>query len=334
LYRSSYLAVKSVCPSIPVGGPSSFSAYGKKNDWIYKFLRWTKENECYPDFLDTHYYDADMSDVQLSKEGRRAATRLSPAPSTYSQFINNLKKELASCGFEKLPIMISEWNSTTTHRDPLSDTCFKSCYIVKNQVETLDAVDGAGYWLLTDFHSEILLNDKIFHGGLGMYTTNGIRKPAFFAYEFLSLLKDRILSRGDGYVVTKDQQGEVAILLYNYFHYSLAYAQEVGINTSYTDRYSVFPDKNTKKFDLDLILPHKRYAVQQAYLNRNRGSAFDEFVRMGAVEPLSKEESEFLAAYVLPGAEKSVMTTDHGKLQFSVTLEPLEIRLIRLFPMV
>ena len=102
-----------------------------------------------------------------------------------------------------MPIYLTEWNSTTSHRDLLSDTCFKSAYIVKNILDNYDKIDAGGYWLLTDLHEESLLEDKLFHGGLGMFTVNGIKKPAYFAYLFLSKLGDKLLAKGDGYFVTE-----------------------------------------------------------------------------------------------------------------------------------
>ena len=38
-------------------------------------------------------------------------------------------------GYDNTPLYITEWNSTTSHRDLLSDTCFKSAYIVKNAIQ-------------------------------------------------------------------------------------------------------------------------------------------------------------------------------------------------------
>lgn len=334
LYKNSFRTLKNVNANLRVGGPSAFLAYGKSSKWIFKFLDWSKANGCLPDFFDVHYYDVDMSQPKLLQSGRRIVTPLSPKPSAYADFLKDLENTLHEKGYGGIPVTVSEWNSTTSHRDPLSDTCFKSCYIVKNQLDALTSACRSGYWLLTDCHSEILQNDKIFHGGLGMFTVNGIKKPSFFAYAFLSQLKNIVLLRGDGYIVTKDYADEITVLLYNYFHYSPAYAQEVGINTAYTDRYAVFPDKSARKFDLELCVPQKNYVVTQSYVNRSHGSVFDEFVRMGAVEPLTRQETEYLSAVVCPALEKSVVQAEHDKLCLSATLEPLEIRLIHIKPVV
>ncbi len=329
LYKSSYTAIKSVNKKFRVGGPSALCLYGKNNDWIFRFLKFCTANECLPDFADIHYYDVDLSFSALNSDESARAT-LSPTTSTYRAFIRNMKAAMNDSGFGNIPITVTEWNSTSSHRDPLSDTCFKSCYIVKNQLETLDEV-YAGYWLLSDFHGEIPLNSKTFHGGLGMFTTNGIKKPAYYAYLFLSKLKPIIIERGDGYIVTRDGFKNVTILCYNYYHYSEIYAQEAGINTSYTDRYSVFPDNSEKTLSFELKMSGKgEFILTESYVNRTHGSVFDEFVRMGAVEPLTQNDVSYLAKASAPGLKKRVLKSNEDKLIFSATLEPFEIRLIEI----
>ena len=196
----------------------------------------------------------------------------------------------------------------------------------KNILDNYDKIDAGGYWLLTDLHEESLLEDKLFHGGLGMFTVNGIKKPAYFAYLFLSKLGDKLLAKGDGYFVT-EKDGKIIMLLYNYSHYSAAYSEEVGINVSYTDRYSVFPDSGIKEFSFSLPTTGKKLIVQRI-MNREHGSAFDNFISMGAVEPLSSEE----AAYLKNVTEPKIIKEISDEVNLNVCLQPLEIRLIEIIP--
>lgn len=170
---------------------------------------------------------------------------------------------------------------------------------MKNLLETYDMFDANGYWLLSDLHEENLLNNKVFHGGLGMFTYNGIKKPAFFAFRFLAGLGDILLSKGDGYFITEREEG-YSLLLYNYHHYSKAYSEDVGINTSYTDRYSVFPEQADREFCFEFPdltetyrithlarQPRKRFGVRRIRAGGRRGTMSAEDVRhfCAAVEP-------------------------------------------------
>ena len=281
-----------------------------------------------PDFIDLHYYDTDMSRLYLDKNGIKISTQLSPRAGTFGEEIRNIKASLCSDGFGHLPVYLTEWNSTTSHRDLLSDTCFKSAYIVKNVLENYGQLHGGGYWLLSDLHEESLLEDKVFHGGLGMFTVNGVKKPAYFAYLLLSKLGEELLTKGDGYFITKRGDG-YAVILYNYAHYSAAYSEEVGINTSYTDRYSVFPDGGIKEFCFSFPEEEGKFCAAHRILNREYGSAFDNFIRAGAVEPLNAEESEWLKDTTRPAIKKEILT---APFTVGAELQPLEVRLIEITP--
>ena len=328
LFANTQATIKSIDPRLRVGGPSHISAYEKRDDSLFRFLSWAQSSHCLPDFLDVHYYDTDWSRIFLDSDGIKISTQLSASVTSFAQYSKNIHQELEQRGFGAIPIYLTEWNSTTSHRDLLSDTCFKSAYIVKNILETYDSFAAIGYWLLTDLHKESLLNDKLFHGGLGMFTMNGIKKPAFHAFHLLSMLGDELIEKGDGYFVTRDGSN-IVILLYNYHHFSNAYANEVGINCTYTSRYSVFPDQRSKRITLHFLDTKGSFVATHYIVNRENGSAFDAFLKMGAMEPLTKEEAEYLKAQSIPTMVKH---TIEGELALNVTLAPFEIRCIVIQP--
>lgn len=327
LYKHTFRAIKNVNKNIMVGGPSHFASYGKADDFLYRFLALAGKDGYTPDFLDIHYYDIDMHQPYLDKNGVKRYSPLSPEPGTYKKFLDALKNSLAERNID-IPFYITEWNSTTSHRDMLSDTCFKSAYIVKNILETYDETDGMCYWLLSDMHYESRLNKNTFHGGLGMFTYNGIKKPAYYAYKLLSMLGDTPLKRGDGYFATK-KGNEYRIILYNYCHYSRAYAEDVGINTTYTDRYSVFPEKEEKCFELDFEEMTGKFRIWQHVLGRESGSAFDDFLAMGACEPLMQDDVAFLQSHSVPQVYSEVC---EAPLKIKAVLKPHEVRAIRIAP--
>jgi len=328
LYSNSYSVIKGIDNRLKVGGPSHFSAYRKKNDSLFSFLNWAERSGCLPDFLDVHYYDTDFSQLFLDDNGFKISTQLSPSVSSFPEYSRDIRRELSERGFGGIPIFLTEWNSTTSHRDLLSDTCFKSAYIVKNMLETYDSFDAVGYWLLTDLHKESLLNDRLFHGGLGMFTANGIKKPAFHAFRMLSMLGDSLVEKGDGYFVTK-RGSRAVIILYNYHHFSNAYASEAGINCTYTSRYSVFPDQGSKRVILNLRDIQGPCTAAHYILNRSHGSAFDLFMKMGGIEPLSEEETDWLKAQSRPLIRKELI---QGELSFDIVMEPFETRCIVIEP--
>ena len=57
-----------------------------------------------------------------------------------------------------------------------------------------------------------------------------------------------------------------------------------------TERYLVYEDKPLKKVGFNIIGISGHYKVTRYELNREHGSLFDEWVKMGAPENLTKEE--------------------------------------------
>jgi xylan 1,4-beta-xylosidase len=53
------------------------------------------------------------------------------------------------------------------------------------------------YWTYTDIFYEAGPPDLPFHGGFGLMTTQGIRKPAWFAYKYLHALRGREIPTAD-----------------------------------------------------------------------------------------------------------------------------------------
>ena len=325
LYENSYRAVKSVCTDLQFGGPASFSAIGKSEDWLFDFLHASTRAGVRPDFINIHYYDIDLTYAIQHPNDNDDWTDifLSTDPDSFGKFVSSLKERLFAEGFDDLPVYITEWNSTVSHRDLLNDTCFKSAYIAKNVLENYDALSGYGYWLLSDRHSELRMSEKLFHGGMGLFTANGIAKPSYFVYMMLAKMGKRFLSKGDGYFVTANDD-EIILTLYNYHHFSEAYAKEVGIFTSYTDRYSIFPDKAGKLFKFDFPELSGNFIVKSVYVNQKHGSAYDEFVRMGAVEPLYPEETKWLNDVSKPRLKKEIVSA--SPLSLSISLAPFEVR--------
>ena len=69
------------------------------------------------------------------------------------------------------------------------------------------------YWVFTDIFEEAGPRFEAFHGGFGLMNTQGIRKPAYFAYQFLNALGPTELENGDSQsVATTDGKGNARVL--------------------------------------------------------------------------------------------------------------------------
>ncbi len=332
-YKVSYDAVKECDAALSFGLPPTFYILQKNYaNWYLPFLDWCDKHGCSPDFLCFDYYDTIQSTVKGSGHemfGFVGSMTLRDAPDGLSTFVSQVKRETRDRS--GVPIYLAEWNTSPSQQDLLNDTCFKSCYLAKNLLENIDTLDGFGYWSLTDWMGEAPLPEEMFFGGLGLFTAGGIPKAAFYALTLLSKLGNQLLSRGDGWFLTKSERG-YQVILYNYRHFSQLYAAGEKFDMTFHDRYTPFAPEQS--MDVHIKINHVRngdYIVRETVVNRKYGSAFDEWLRMGGMELGCADELECLRLHAAPQITKYTVEAKKHTLELDAMLEMLEVRLIEVF---
>lgn len=326
LYQNTYRTVKSVCPEIVFGSTSIYYVESLGSKWIENYLRFADTNECRPDFLNIHYYSDILPNETNFYLGQANISHFPKQTDDFGLYIGSIKKMFKDFGYGNLPIYLTEWNFTLSHRNLLNDTCFKSCYIMKNLLKNYDRLDSFGYWSLTDYIKEHPLPDSLFHGGLGIYTINGIRKNVFYTFYFAAMLGDICLASDDGYFITR-KENSYQIITYNYLHYGDLFASGELFDITETSRYSAFNMSQYQEFSFELTdLPKGRYAIREYFINRHHGSAYDLWVSFGGI-PLENRDAQILKNQCVPGFHSEYRMVEQGSLTYQTLLEPLEIRL-------
>jgi xylan 1,4-beta-xylosidase len=109
------------------------------------------------------------------------------------------------------------------------------------------------------------------------------------------------------------------------------YAQGVLFNVTYLERYNAFVDPSFMDFDLVLAnMENGTYTLTEHIVNRDIGSAFDEWVRMGALPLTSPEETQSLKGRSMPKISKTKIELTNKRMNYYVKLEPHEIRLLEI----
>lgn len=331
LYKATYSTIKGIDKSFSFGSPSLLVSYNFNLQWIKRFILWTKENKCSPDFMNIHYYDNDFSDerIETHTPAHPAHSRLNRDENSFSKSLTQTKLFFEELGVGNVPIYLTEWNLTVSHRNLLNDTCFKSCYLTKNLLENYDVIDSFGYWVLSDFIEETQPSKDQFHGGLGLFTFDGIKKPHYFAISFINKLGKLLVKRGNSFFITKSDN-KIQILLYNYEHFNHLYASGETFDMTFTERYTPF--SKLGKMDISLELTHinsKKCLIKEYTINQSRGSAFDNWVRMGASK-LNPFDIQYLKNISIPSLYIRESNIENGSLSISTFLEPLEVRFIEI----
>lgn len=243
-------------------------------------------------------------------------------------FKDNLEKNMLS----HIPIYLTQWNSTISNRDLLNDTCFKSCYLVKNILENYDDIESFGYWTLSDQNSLHIPGKSLFHGGLGLLTKNGIKKAAYSGLELLTKLGSHLLIKNTGYIVSKTSN-TYQVLVYNYQHYSELYAMGENYDLTPLNRYTPFPYARSKQYSFTLDKVHdESYILSEYVISREHGSSFDIWSKQFPIPLTRDEDLEALKGLSQPLLSKRELEAKEKQLEFELTVAPHEVKLIILSP--
>lgn len=331
LYRKTYETVKSINKDFVFGTPSLMLVADTPRRWDMAFFEYCRTHDCIPDFLNLHYYDDTIEQLNIalgSTETR--ANILNTNENAFSEFLDTIYRELPTYFGKEVPVYMTEWNLTVNHRNLMNDTCFKACYLAKNLLENYDRLHAFGYWSLSDFILEQQIPNQLFHGGLGMFTYNGIPKAPFYMFKYLSRLGDVCISQGEGWFITRTKH-QIQIALYNYEHYSKLYASGELFDMTSVSRYTPFSMRKQQSFYItldNLLRAEGTVCIREYFINQAQGSSFDTWVQMGAPKDMDEEASRLLEAHSAPGLYVHQENIINHQLVIKTTLEPLEVRFI------
>lgn len=329
LYRTTWNTVKAFDPELVFGSPSLYPTTAHEVDWMKSFLAFTRTWDCVPQFMDIHYYSDNFETLEQDTSSFTTPGAFPDDPNHFSHFLYKMEALAEEEGISHLPFYITEWNLTVSHRNYINDTCFKAAYLVKNFLENYDRTDAIGYWSLTDFIEESQPSQHTYHGGLGLFTQNGIKKSHCYAMELMAMLGDEQIGSGEGWFITRRTDGSLAAMFYNYEHFNPLFLEE-GFGLTLTNRDGVFPQLRHWKLTAKLTgLAPGLYRVRETILNQQSGSSFDRWVTMGAPE-LGDADAEWLRQNSQPALHIYQTSVPRGELPYHAALAPHEVRLVEI----
>ncbi|WP_234405474.1 GH39 family glycosyl hydrolase [Paenibacillus sp. IHBB 10380] len=288
-YAETVAVIKSISSRFRVGGPAM--GYGSlwNDNWAEEFIDFCSGRQAPIDFFSFHVY----SEYPNQKKEQVKLTTLMPA-SFYLDSVKRLRSKLAGADLPELELYMTEWNFSLYDRNLIHDTMFMGTFVVHHALQTLGALESIAFWSFTDVFEESQVPASILYGGFGLINRNGLKKPSFYAFELLAKLGDRILSQDDGYIVTSDRNGSLQILMYNYAHVDQLFASGDWSGLTETSRYTIFEEKGDRLYHLKLGEWEQSYKLTSYRLDREHGSVFDEWIRLGAPTYPTEEELQFL----------------------------------------
>jgi xylan 1,4-beta-xylosidase len=208
LYANTANALKKVDANLRVGGPSTAGMA-----WIPEFLNYCQVYHVPIDFISSHSYAA--TEGFLDERGKRG-TSLVTSPQTLVAEFTRARQDIQHSAFPNLPLFISEWGPSYSPRDPIHDSYVCAPFILEKLRQCEHVVDGMSYWAFSDQFEEPGPPNDPFHGGFGLMNVDGLRKPAFFAYQFLAELYDAEIPVDSPRVIATKNNSNVRVLLWDY----------------------------------------------------------------------------------------------------------------------
>lgn len=209
LYETTARAVKAVDAKLRVGGPATAGM-----GWIPEFLAFCRDQKVPVDFVASHSYAATQG--FLDEKGQGGGTMLVTTPETLFGEFSQARKDIRKSAFPDLPLFITEWGPSYSPRDPIHDSYVCAPFILEKLRQCEGVVDGMSYWAFSDQFEEPGPPREPFHGGFGLMTVEGLRKPAFYAYQFLAkLFQDEVPTRSERVIATR-KGADLRVLLWDY----------------------------------------------------------------------------------------------------------------------
>ncbi len=318
LYEVSVPAVKSLCPDLRVGGPSVSGADFRDGlNYFKEFICFCEKKNLPIDFFTAHPYPTYWP---LDIDGNEKLGYMDKDKCT--EFIDNLKCIVEASPYKNAEIHLTEWNSSPSPRDYIHDTPFEAPFILYNNTQNFGKIDSLGYWAFTDIFEENGPGEQPFHGGFGLINADGIKKPSYWAYYFLSMLGDEIVEITDNHIITKHGE-DYQVIVWNYCHYTDEFAEGDRSKLTLTSRDDVFNNK-TEHINISLNL-NGEYKQTEYTLNEST-SAFHNWVKLGAPQYPSRNQVKLLKEQSKPIiSEKNI--TEFG---IDITLQQHEVKMYML----
>lgn len=194
LWETTYRAIKSVDASLRVGGPSTGRA-----EWIEELLEFGHRRNCVPDYLITHIYNNDSAaEHPLAPFDPTAASRGSTSPTFAVDMMRNVRALLKRHGFAG-ELHWNEWGRSFHAVDHRREHPSEAAFIARLLADASQEADVFAYWCLSDIYDQVGYGREAFFGGYGLLNLQGLRKPAYHAFELLSKLgTERVAVSGEG----------------------------------------------------------------------------------------------------------------------------------------
>lgn len=275
LYEATASVVRHFGEEYRIGGPAT---QNQGLEWIPRFIDHCENRNIPLDYVSHHIYTGKSREfigefAYLKHMNPREALEK-------FEYVKGLSVDGTG---ENYPLHITEWNTSFSCIDPVHDKAWNAAYVAYLLTHVDHLVESYAYWVFCDVFEEADIPRALFHGGFGLLTENGIRKPVFHAFAFANRLKGQIIQLDDISCVTIDDDRHMAVLLFN----------------------PCFDPSEGDVMEIELSLPwefDEAFVTKEA-VDEERGNAHTAWVKMGRLRWPKAEAMEVIHKAQFPSFE-------------------------------
>jgi xylan 1,4-beta-xylosidase len=284
LYQSAAEAVKSVSKEYRVGGPASASPYRFEEE----LLQYCVRQHVPLDFISTHAYG--VKEGFFDDTGSRGTVLDGDRTAVRARMVHS-RQLIRKSPLPDLPLHFTEWSSAYTPTDYVHDQYHQAAFILDKIKGAQESVDSLSYWVFTDIFEENGPRMTPFHGGFGLLNYQGIRKPAYYAYQFLNQMGPlELVNADDSSWVTRDAAGGLQALIWDF----TPVVPPEGVNDQVFYKREL-PARPAGSVSLRAAnLPAGTYWLQVRQTGYRVNDAYTMYLDMGAPDQLTRAQTEAL----------------------------------------
>jgi beta-xylosidase len=246
--------------------------------------------------------------------------------------VSEARRMMEETGIGSAELIITDWNNTIANRDYLNDSGFRAAYLVSDAIRLRDQANLVCVMTGSDWISYYLDTAAVVYGGIGLLTKDTIRKPAYYAFEFLDRLGGLVLSQGEDYILTRSAGGDYYLLC----HY-LAVPEEKSMPVEEGAEPDLallhMDDKPSHELSFRLAgIPEQgSYYIKKRTLSSS-GSILDEWGNFQFAEELSADDIRYLRERCIPEIRLSRQFVGQAQeLSFNVKMRPEDVVLLHIY---
>jgi len=334
-FETAYRVIKELVPSAEIGG-CAFYTY--ETDNFIQFLKVCREKGLRPDFFSVQIYpynlikSMDHMDVKNAQPlaGRYFST--SPDQGYIPDKIDQLKTALASTGFSPDMLIVIGWTMSLSSRNYLNDSSYKGAFLVRNLISCFDKVRIMAHQGITDLVYEHFSPTLQLFGSYGLLSKDGIKKPAFYAFDFMNRLGNFLIDKGTNHIVTKDAHGRIFIVCHNCGMLSSEYYSKYDDDVGY-DIVKSLSVQAQLNFSLKINnVPNGHFLMKKFVIGADNGSILSEWIKLGYIEDLGRDDIDYLSSISVPRQQSEKLFSQDETLTVKINMATDEFQFIQIHP--